>query len=125
MFPMNVNETKRIKNIVLSLKGAITNLNPAYDNFDSVAAVYFDSFKISIETLFPECYFAVRENDLEEYEIAIFDDEETRDAWIERNNEDYECYKISEKRFWELSQDEWDDPDCYSEEDGVLMFRLI
>lgn len=118
-------KTSRIKKVVLGLKDAITNLNPKYDEYEKVIALYCESFELSIKTLFPFKNFAVRENEFEEYEIAIFDDEETRDKWIKENSTDYECYKISETRFYELSQDEWRDPDCYSEENGVLMFRLI
>lgn len=118
-------KTARIKKVVLGLKDAITNLNPQFDNLEKVINLYYESFELSIETLFPFKSFAVRENELEEYEIAIFDDEKTCDKWIEKNSVDYECYKISETRFYELSQDEWRDPDCYSEENGVLMFRLI
>lgn len=117
--------TSRIKKVVLGLKDAITNINPKFDDFERVLALYYESFELSIETLLPSKTFAVRENEFEEYEIAIFDDEETCDKWIKDNSTDYECYKIPETRFYELSQDEWRDPDCFSEENGVLVFRLI
>ena len=113
-----------IREVILSLKNAIANISAEYDNFERVLSLYFESFEASVKALFPFKYFAVREDDYEEYQIAIFDDETALENWIEKNSSGYECYQISESRFFVLSQDEWDTPNCYFEEDGVLMFSL-
>ena len=112
-----------IKEVVLGVKNAIKNIPSEYDNYDRVIEVYFESFKFGIKELFPYKYFVLKDSE-NGWEIAIFDDEESRDKWIEKNST-YDCSKIIYEAFFSYSQDEWDDPDAYREENGVLIFRLL
>lgn len=114
-----------IREVVLGFVRMVGNIPAAYDNFEEALDKLFEGFYLTMNELLPLKYFALYE-DKYGYEVAIFDEYKDCKEWIDGiiNSCDVTCSEITFSKFVELSHGEWSSPNCYSDEEGILVFSL-
>lgn len=119
-------ETGSIREVVLGFESMVGSIPSESNDFRDALGKLFDGFCSTMNELLPLKYFSLYKDNNGD-KIAIFDTYRDCKEWIDRfaNLRDVECSEITFSKFIELAGNDWSTSNYYSDEDGVLVFRLL
>ena len=118
-------ETGSIREVVLGFENMVGNIPSECSDFHKALEKLFAGFYSTMKELLPLKYFALCENEGGS-KIAIFDKYKDCKEWMGgfTNLCGTKCSEITFSRFAELTGDDLGTSNYYSDENGILTFKL-